>query len=152
MAVIWMAKFLILYYSRTGNTEKMAKAVVEGAKTVQGIDTEIAYRIAVQNLAGFDALAFGVPTYHHDMPLNIKNLLEETAFKKIVLKGKIGAAFGSYGWSGEAPRLVLEILKNKFEMEIVEPPLLIKYTPDHDGLEKCKEFGRKVAERLMHIS
>jgi flavorubredoxin len=152
MVVIWMAKFLILYYSRTGNTEKMAKAVAEGAKTVQGIDTEIAYRIAVQNLAGFDALAFGVPTYHHDMPLNIKNLLEEAAFKKIVLKGKIGAAFGSYGWSGEAPRLVLEILKNKFEMEIVEPPLLIKYTPDHDGLEKCKEFGRKVAERLMHIS
>jgi flavorubredoxin len=52
------------------------------------------------------------------------------------LKGKIGAAFGSYGWSGEAPRLVLEILKNKFEMEVVEPPLLIKYTPDNDGLER----------------
>jgi flavorubredoxin len=86
------------------------------------------------------------------MPLNIKNLLEEVAVKKIVLKGKIGAAFGSYGWSGEAPRLVLEVLKNKFEMEIVEPPLLIKYTPDHDGLEKCKEFGRKIVERLMHIN
>jgi flavorubredoxin len=78
--------------------------------------------------------------------------LEEVAVKKIVLKGKIGAAFGSYGWSGEAPRLVLEVLKNKFEMEIVEPPLLIKYTPDHDGLEKCKEFGRKIVERLMHIN
>jgi flavorubredoxin len=147
-----MAKFLILYYSRTGNTEKMAKAVAEGVKTVQGIDAEIAYYMAVENLAGFDALAFGVPTYHHDMPLNIKNLLEEAAVKKIVLKGKIGAAFGSYGWSGEAPRLVLEILKNKFEMEIVEPPLLIKYTPDHDGLEKCREFGRKISERLMHVS
>ncbi|MDH7477369.1 MAG: flavodoxin domain-containing protein [Candidatus Bathyarchaeota archaeon] len=147
-----MAKFPILYYSRTGNTDKMAKAVAEGAKTVQGVDVEIAYYMAVENLANFDALAFGVPTYHHDMPLNIKNLLEEAAVKKIALKGKIGAAFGSYGWSGEAPRLVLEILKNKFEMEVVEPPLLIKYIPDHDGLEKCREFEGKVAERLMHIS
>ncbi|MEM3696742.1 MAG: flavodoxin domain-containing protein [Candidatus Bathyarchaeia archaeon] len=147
-----MAKLLILYYSRTGNTEKMAKAMAEGAKTVQGVDVEIAYYVAVENLTSFDALAFGVPTYHHDMPLNIKNLLEEAAVKKIVLKGKIGAAFGSYGWSGEAPRLVLEILKNKFEMEVIEPPLLIKYTPDNDGLEKCREFGRKVAERLMHVS
>jgi flavorubredoxin len=147
-----MAKFLILYYSRTGNTEKMAKAVAEGAKTVQRVDVEITYYMAVENLTNFDALAFGVPTYHHDMPLNIKNLLEEAAFKKIVLNGKIGAAFGSYGWSGEAPRLVLEILKNKFEMEVVEPPLLIKYTPDPDGLERCRAFGRKVAERLMHVS
>jgi len=48
--------------------------------------------------------------------------------------------------------LVLEVLKNKFEMEVVEPPLLIKYTPDHDGLEKCREFGRKIVERLMHIN
>ncbi|MEM3622551.1 MAG: flavodoxin domain-containing protein [Candidatus Bathyarchaeia archaeon] len=147
-----MVKFLVLYYSRTGNTEKMANAVAEGARTVQGVEVEIAYYMAVEALGSFDALAFGVPTYHHDMPLNIKNLLEEAAVKKIVLKGKIGAAFGSYGWSGEAPRLALEVLKNKFEMEVVEPPLLIKYTPDHDGLEKCREFGRKVAERLMHIS
>jgi len=147
-----MASFLVLYYSRTGNTEKMAKAVAEGARTVQGVEAETAYYMAVEALTSFDALTFGVPTYHHDMPLNIKNLLEEVAVKKIVLKGKIGAAFGSYGWSGEAPRLVLEVLKNKFEMEIVEPPLLIKYTPDHDGLEKCKEFGRKIVERLMHIN
>ncbi|MEM2970578.1 MAG: flavodoxin domain-containing protein [Candidatus Bathyarchaeia archaeon] len=145
-----MAKLLVLYYSRTGNTEKMAKALAEGAKTVQGVDVEIAYYVTVENLTRFDALAFGVPTYHHDIPLNIKNLLEEAAVKKIVLKGKIGAAFGSYGWSGEAPRLVLEILKNKFEMEVIEPPLLIKYSPDLYGLEKCREFGRKVAERLMH--
>jgi len=69
--------------------------------------------------------------------------------KSINLKSKIGAAFGSYGWTGEAPKLILEIMKNKFEMYIIEPPLLIKYTPDQNGLEKCKEIGRKIAERLM---
>jgi flavorubredoxin len=69
--------------------------------------------------------------------------------KNISLKNKVGAAFGSYGWSGEAPRLVLEIMRNKFEMHVLETPLLIKYAPDQIGLEKCSEFGRKIAEKLM---
>ncbi|MEM3731782.1 MAG: flavodoxin domain-containing protein [Candidatus Bathyarchaeia archaeon] len=144
-----MPKVLILYYSRTGNTEKMAKAVMEGVKSVSGVEVELNFHAAPEALSDFEALIFGVPTYHHDMPIEMKKLFEEAAVKGVSLKGKVGAAFGSYGWSGEAPRLVLEILKNKFEMLVVEPPLLIRYTPDQDGLEKCREFGRKVAERLM---
>jgi hypothetical protein len=44
----------------------------------------------------------------------------------------------------------MEIMKNKFQMDIPEPPLLIKYTPDQMGLERYREFGRRIAERLMH--
>lgn len=145
-----MPKILILYYSRTGNTEKMAKTVAEGVKTIQEVEVELNYFVTPEALSTFDAIVVGVPTYHHDMTLDMKMLFEETAAKGVNLKGKIGAAFGSYGWSGEAPRLVLEIMKNKFEMQIPEPPLLIKYTPDQAGLEKCKELGKRVAERLMH--
>jgi flavorubredoxin len=145
-----MLKILILYYSRTGNTEKMAKAVEEGVKTVQGVETELTYLVEPEMLNNFDAIVIGVPTYHHDMTIGIKNLFEEAAVKNIILKSKIGAVFGSYGWSGEAPKLVLEILRNRFEMEVVEPPLLIKYTPDTVSLQKCREFGRQVAERLIH--
>jgi flavorubredoxin len=144
-----MPKILILYYSRTGNTEKMAKAVAEGAKTVQGVEVELTYHATPEQLKEFDAIVMGTPTYHHDTTLDIKMLFEEAATKNINLKGKIGAAFGSYGWSGEAPKLVLEILKNKFEMNVTEPPLLIRYTPDAVGLEKCREFGRKIAEKLV---
>jgi flavodoxin I len=144
-----MPKILILYYSRTGNTEKMAKAVAEGAKTVQGVEVELTYHATPEQLKEFDAIVMGTPTYHHDTTLDIKMLFEEAATKNIDLKGKIGAAFGSYGWSGEAPKLVLEILKNKFEMNVTEPPLLIRYTPDAVGLEKCREFGRKIAEKLV---
>jgi len=145
-----MSKILILYYSRTGNTEKMAKAVVEGAKMVQGVEVELNYHIAVEKLSEYDAIIVGVPTYHHDITVDMKMLFEEAATKSVSLKGKIGAAFGSYGWSGEAPKLVIEIMRNKFEMQTPEPPLLIRYTPDQNGLEKCREFGRKIAERLMH--
>jgi flavorubredoxin len=144
-----MPKILILYYSRTGNTEKMAKAVAEGAKTVQGVEVELTYHATPEQLKEFDAIVMGTPTYHHDTTLDIKMLFEEAATKNIDLKGKIGAAFGSYGWSGEAPKLVLEIMKNKFEMNVTEPPLLIRYTPDTVGLEKCREFGRKIAEKLV---
>jgi len=144
-----MKNILILYYSRTGNTQKMAEAVAEGARAVQRVDVEVKHYGTPEELADFDAVVVGVPTYHHDMTIDMKKLFEEATVKNIILKDKVGAAFGSYGWSGEAPQLVLEIMKNKFGMDIIESPLLIKYAPDQSGLEKCREFGRKVAERLM---
>lgn len=147
-----MPKILILYYSRTGNTEKMAKAVAEGIKAVQEVEVELDYHVAAEELGNFDAIIIGTPTYHHEMTVDMKMLFEEAAVKNIDLKGKIGAAFGSYGWSGEAPKLVIEIMKNKFGMQVAEPPLLIRYTPDQTGLEKCREFGKKIAERLMQIT
>jgi flavorubredoxin len=147
-----MPKILVLYYSRTGNTEKMAQAVVEGIKAVSSVDVELSYHVEPESLSGFDAIVIGSPTYHHAMPLDIKMLWEEAAVKNVNLKGKLGAVFGSYGWSGEAPKLVIEIMKNKFGMDVPEPPLLIRYTPDSAGLEKCKEFGKKISERLMHVS
>lgn len=144
-----LQKLIVFYYSRTGNTEKMAGAVEEGAGTVQGIEVRLEYLISAEELANFDAMAIGVPTYHHDMTVGVKNLFEEAAVKNVGLNGKVGAAFGSYGWSGEAPGLVLEIMKNKFEMDVVEPPILIKYMPDGAGLERCREYGRKIADRLI---
>jgi len=144
-----MPRILILYYSRTGNTERMAEAVGEGARTIQGIEVELKYDAAPEELTNFDTLAVGIPTYHHDMTAGIKSLFEEAAVKNISLRNKVGAAFGSYGWSGEAPRLVLEIMKNKFEMRVMEHPLLIKYGPDQTGLERCSEFGRRIAEACM---
>jgi flavorubredoxin len=145
-----MPKILILYYSRTGNTKKMAEAVAEGAKTVQGVQVEVSYYVSVEELSGYDAVLVGVPTYHHDMTVDIKRLFEDAAEKGVSLKGKIGAAFGSYGWSGEAPRLVLEIMRNRFEMDAAEAPPLAKYAPDQAALDKCRDLGRRVAERLMH--
>jgi len=144
-----MPRILVLYYSRTGNTEKMAKAVAEGAKTVAGVSVELNYFVEPDDLAGFDAIVIGTPTYHHDMPIDVKMLFEEAAVKNVGLKGKAGAVFGSYGWSGEAPRLVLEIMQKKFEMDVQGTPLLAKYAPDQGTLEQCKALGKKVSESLI---
>jgi flavodoxin I len=128
----------------------MAEAVVEGAKSVGNVEVELSYHVDAEDLSSFDAVLLGAPTYHHDMPIDMKNLFEEAAVKGVTLKGKVGAAFGSYGWSGEAPKLLLEIMKNKFEMQVIEPPLLAKYVPDENMLDKCRDFGRRVSETLMH--
>ena len=81
------------------------------------------------------------------MPIDFKKLFEQAATQGISLKGKKGAAFGSYGWSGEAPKLILEIMKNKFEMQ-VEPPLLANYVPDEKMLNACRELGKSF--RKLH--
>ena len=144
-----MSKILVLYYSRTGNTEKMAKAIVEGAKSGGKVEVELSYHVDAEDLSKFTAILVGTPTYNHEIPIEMELLFEDAAVKNISLKGKLGAAFGSYGWSGEAPKSVLEIMKNKFEMQVIEPPLLAKYTPDEKVLDKCRGLGKQVSEILI---
>jgi len=130
----------------------MARAVEEGAKSIVGISVEVKYFVKPQELAEADAIILGMPTYYHDIGIDMKNLLENASKEEINMKGKIGAAFGSFGWSGEAPNLLLEILKNRFQMDVVEPALRIKYNPDKHGLEECRKLGRTVAERMLKSS
>ncbi|MFQ6074498.1 MAG: flavodoxin domain-containing protein [Candidatus Bathyarchaeia archaeon] len=146
-----MPKLLVVYDSQTGNTEKMAEAVVEGAKSVPGVEVVLRYYVRPQELEEASAIIFGSPTYHHDMTLPIKNILEEASRANVQLQGKIGAAFGSYGWSGEAPKLILEVLKNRFGMRTVGSALTILYTPDKNGLELCRNLGKTVAEKIANM-
>jgi len=143
-----LAKLLILYDSQTGNTEKMAEAVAEGARSVANVEVIEKYYARPEELAEAAAIVFGSPTYYHDMTVPIKQMLEEAAKANTQLKGKIGAAFGSYGWSGEAPQLILEILKNRFGMKTIEPPLTVIYTPNQAKLEECQKLGKAVAEKI----
>jgi flavorubredoxin len=145
-----MKKILVLYYSRTGNTEKMAKAVAEGTQINDNIEVELNFHVEPKELSTFDAIIVGAPTYYHEMPVDFKRLFEEVAAQGISLKGKIGATFGSYGWSGEAPKNILEIMKNKFEMFVVEPPLLVNYVPDQKMLSACRDLGKRISESLMN--
>lgn len=147
--MILLSEILVLFYSQSGNTEKMANAVAEGAKSIAGSNVEINFHVEADELATFDAIILGAPTYHHDMPIDMKKLFETSSTKGINLKGKVGATFGSFGWSGEVPKLLLEIMKNKFEMKVIYPPLLVKYVPDKIALDKCKSLGRTIAETLI---
>ena len=143
---------LIIYYSQTGNTEKMAKAVEEGARSVVGVNVDLKYFVKPEELEEADAIILGMPTYYHNIGIDMKNLLEAASKQEINLKGKVGAAFGSYGWSGEAPNMLVEIMQNRFGMDVIEPALRIKYNPDNEGLEECRKLGKTVAEKIVKTS
>ncbi len=116
-------------------------------KEQSNVTVELSYHVDAEELANYEAILFGTPTYHTQMPIEIKNLLSDASTMKINLKNKIGSSFGSYGWSGEAPQAVIDILK-KFEMQVLEPPIRAKYIPDQKTLDECKELGTRVAETL----
>ena len=146
-----MSKVLITYFTRTGNTEMMAKAIAEGVRVNAHVELRRLFECP-KNVESFDAILIGSPNYYHTLTHNLQEFLEELAFRKVNLKGKIGAAFGSYGWSDEVPNMILEIMKNRFEMDVVEPALLIKYTPDEKGLDDCKNFGINIAKKIQKQS
>jgi len=62
-------------------------------------------------------------------------------------KGKIWASFGSYGWGGGAVRKINQRLKDA-GFEVLEPSLAVRYMPTKEELQKCREFGEKIAERI----
>jgi flavorubredoxin len=64
------------------------------------------------------------------------------------LKGKLGGAFGSYGWSGEAVRMIEDRMRG-LKMHIPQEGLRIKLIPTDEELETCRSFGRQIAEVLM---
>ena len=65
--------------------------------------------------------------------------------KGMKLKNKKAAAFGSYGWSGEAPNKIEEELK-KSDFEIIEPSLKVAWKPDEETTKQCIEFGKQIAK------
>jgi len=66
-------------------------------------------------------------------------------------KGKLGAAFGSYGWSGEAPIVIAEKMR-EMEMIVVDPVLRILHKPTDKDVQECKRLGIDIAEKLKHKS
>jgi len=69
--------------------------------------------------------------------------------EKMPLKGKVGAAFGSYGWSGEVCGIITETMANLFEMDVIEPSMKVKKIPSENDLAECRAFGRKIGEKII---
>jgi flavodoxin I len=141
-----MGKLAIIYGTGFGNTGIMAKAIEEGAKSV-GI--EVIFKkvdeATAEDVEKADAIAIGLATYKGaGMPMVLK-FVESLA--KLPLKGKLGTAFGSYGWSGEGPIVVTNMLKG-YGMNVIEPPVRIKRMPEEEGKEECRKLGKQIAEKI----
>jgi len=73
-----------------------------------------------------------------------------TYLKGLKPRNRVGATFGSYGWSGEAPGHLQMILQD-MEVEIVADPLRTVYVPDEASLLACRRLGEAVARRLGEV-
>ena len=145
------AALIIFYLSAYGSTTRMAEAVQAGAESVPGLRVSL-YDLEGGEIAPFvdlieraDALAFGSPTVNGDAVKPIWDLLSSLA--GISLRGKIGAAFGSYGWSGEAVPMIEDRLRG-LKMRVPVPGLRLKLRPTAAELEACRTFGRQIAEAM----
>ena len=142
-----MPKAIIIYETRKGKTKLIAEAIQEGMEQ-SGVEV-LLKRISdvdVGELADYTCVVLGSPTYHKDMMQTMKTFLFK--LEQSNLKGKIGAAFGAYGWSGEAVEMISETMKHIFGMDVLEPKDKLVGTPNEFGQGQYREFGRKIADKI----
>jgi flavorubredoxin len=142
-----MPKAIIVYETRTGTTKALAEVIQEGLQQ-SGVET-ILKRINdvdVAELADYDAVLLGAPTYHKDLIPTMKTFLFKLEQAK--LKGKTGASFGAWGWSGESVEMLSETMKNIYGMDLVEPRSRLAGKVVLGG-GQYRDFGKKIAEKLI---
>jgi len=137
-----VAKVLIAFTTRSGETKKIAEYIAEGLR-MAGHQVELKNTSDIPNeagLAGYDGYLFGSPTYHGDMMNSMKTLL--FLAEKAGLEGKVGGAFGAFGWSGEAPQRIFETMKNIFKMKMTGDFLRLKSVALEGGVQMAQGYGR----------
>ena len=143
-----MAKALILYATRTGETEKIGELIAEGMR-FSGVEVDMLKAGDIKNeneLAGYDALVLGAATYHGDMMQGMKTFL--FLAEKANLEGKVGGAFGAFGWSGEAPDRIYDTMQYIFKMKMVGAPLRLKSSMLGGGIQMAQNYGKDIAKLL----
>ncbi|HVP27150.1 MAG TPA: NAD(P)H-dependent oxidoreductase [Candidatus Bathyarchaeia archaeon] len=151
-----MVMILIVYDSRTGNTEKLALAVADGAKQVKGIMVEVKKvdQTKLENLLEADGIIMGSPTYYGLMSSKLKAFIDESVKIHGKLEGKIGAAFTSAGGTASGAETTLLSITQAMLVHgmIVQGRSDDKHygatavgTPNEEDVESCQKLGKKVA-------
>lgn len=143
-----MAKVAVVYWSGTGNTEEMAKAVQQGAKNA-GADAELfaVSDFSVDKMGDYKGFLFGCPAMGDEV-------LEEAEFEPFFaeaekkLSGVPVGLFGSYGWGGGAWMRIWETRTKDAGAKLVADGLDIENTPDDDGLKACENLGAELVKAL----
>jgi NAD(P)H dehydrogenase (quinone) len=156
-----MAKVLIVYYSRTGNTEKMAHLVAKG---VRQSGAEVTLKAVAdtkpEELVHADAIVLGSPTYYGTMAAEIKRLLDDSVEFHGDLVGKVGGAFSSAAnVGGGNETTILDMLKALLIHGMIVPgnvngdhygPVAIG-APDDRASAQCVRMGKIVGELAIRL-
>jgi flavorubredoxin len=146
-------KALVIYDTMWHSTEMMANAIASGI-SAEGVDVRPMYlrkwhrSDIMTEVLDARAVVVGSPTLNNGLFPTLADFL--TYMKGLKPKNKIGAAFGSYGWSGEAVKLIEKELIG-MGIELVEPGLKVQYVPDGETLDACYEYGQKIGRAVNSL-
>ena len=156
-----MAKALVAYVGRTGQTKKIAQLIAEGLR-MSGVEAdveELSRLTKPEDLAGYDAYVFGSATYHGEMMQPMKTFL--FMVEKAGLEGKVGGAFSSSAnVGGGNETTVLDLVKALLIHGMVVPgsasgdhygPVSIG-APDERASRQCEQMGRLVGELTVKLA
>lgn len=141
---------VVLFDTMWGSTEIMATAIASGLED-EGVPCRIMdmqknhHSDVMTELADCGAVVVGSATHNNTVLPEIAGVL--TYMKGLRPQNRVGAAFGSYGWSGESARIIQEWLCS-MNMELPAEALKISFVPKHEGLAQCHALGVAVASAL----
>jgi len=151
-----MAKILVAYYSRTGNTEKMAQAIAEGAKEAgHEVELKKVNDVKPSSLLDYDGYVFGSPVYYGLPAAPLVELFDESVILHKRLSGRVGGAFASSGNTGGGNETTCMAI---LQMMLVHGMLAVGSaegdhygpvavgSPDSRALAQCKALGKRVAD------
>ena len=143
---------LIAYISNYGYTKEAADLIASGIRENKDIAVEV---VDIENISDealdaklikADGIIVGSPTLNQNTLLPVYKLF--ALINPIRDKGKLGGAFGSYGWSGESPKIILENFR-LLKLKIFEETAGFKFAPAGQKEEFLKDFGRRFAQKFM---
>ncbi len=146
-------KMLIVYYSETGNTKKMAEAIAKGGGKVEDVEVILkkVEEATNKDLLEADAIVLGSPSYFRLPAWPIKKFIDESIEIYGKLKGKIGGIFSSAGGEKDA-KICIQGLKDMLEehgIKIVGEGMYAIETPNENEIEKCEKYGETIAKTLI---
>ena len=144
-------KAVIVYDTMWQSTVLMARAIGEGltagGTTARLMGMNACHRSDVAaELLDAGALLVGSPTLNNTIFPTVADVM--CYLKGLRPENLLAAAFGSYGWSGEAPKQLHAILADDMKAEMVDEPLRVRYIPDEAALDRCRRLGEKVSQSL----
>ena len=145
-----MPKILVIYDSQTGNTEKLAQAIAEGARKIHGINVEVkkTSEIKLEEVAAADAYAFGSPSYFSIMSGKVLTMLTNLYLHREVLAGKPACVFTT-GTGGQVAALEnIERIIGVFNPKFIKPGIAIAGAPNIVDKEQAEKLGKKLAKAI----
>jgi NAD(P)H dehydrogenase (quinone) len=150
-----MAKAIVIYYSRSGNTQSMAEIMAKAMNEAQvATECKPVDKVKAEDLLGYDAIVIGSPTYYGNMAARIKQLIDDTVGYHGRLDGKVGAAFSSAAnIAGGNETTIMGIIEAMLisGMVIQGDPQGDHYgpvsigKPDDRVIQQCKRRGQRIA-------